>query len=315
MKENTSLPKVAVLLSTYNGEQYLREQLESIFGQESVNVILYARDDGSQDGTKQIIKEFSSANRIVQLDDGRNLGPGLSFMELLYSAAEDRSIDYFAFADQDDIWLPDKLKAAIDKIAEHDADRPVLYSSNQYLYIDGEKSGCRYTEPQTTELIPHITKNTISGCTFVLNRALARAIADTEHADWRIIKFRLHDAWVMLAAIVCGDVIYDETPHILYRIHQNNTVGIRGISVKQRADRLRRLYKKKYDSNSRMITAQQLLRSFPDADREHKRVLELFANYQNSWKDKNALAFNKQIRKNCGEKPWMFTVKTIINFV
>lgn len=92
--------KVAVLLSTYNGSKYIKEQIDSILSQEGVNIDIYIRDDESTDETVNIIYEYKSNN--IFLTEGKNIGVGNSFMELLYSVPE--IYDYYAFADQDDIW-------------------------------------------------------------------------------------------------------------------------------------------------------------------------------------------------------------------
>ena len=101
------MDKVAILMSTYNGEKYLDEQIGSILAQEGVDVTLYIRDDGSSDRTAEIIKYYCKRYHNVSFTQGENLGVGNSFMQLVYDAKD--VYDYYAFADQDDIWLRDKL--------------------------------------------------------------------------------------------------------------------------------------------------------------------------------------------------------------
>lgn len=308
-------PIVAVLLSTYNGETYLREQIDSIFKQDNVEVKLFVRDDGSKDSTLEILNEYSQLYPIEIIVDGENVRPGESFMRLVYKYADLPDIDFYAFADQDDIWFPNKLFTAISSIRNNDMSIPVLYSSNQYIYTDGDNKGLRYNCPQRIDLISHMTRNTISGCTFVFNKALAQLLAHSDRPDRRIIRYRLHDAWIMLVAIVCGQVIYDENAYMLYRIHSNNTVGVREESFSERLKKLKRLFVKQDDANIRLITARELLRIFPDISEEDKRVISLFADYQNSCRDKFALAFNKDILNNIGESPLSFSTKVLFNFV
>ena len=107
------LPFVSVLMSTYNGEKYIREQIESILNQKKVKVHLLIRDDGSQDSTIEIVKEYANKYPNVSVYAGKNIGIGNSFMELLRNAPE---ADYYAFADQDDVWLDGKLERAIELI-------------------------------------------------------------------------------------------------------------------------------------------------------------------------------------------------------
>lgn len=309
------LPSVAVLMSTYNGEKYIREQLDSLFAQREVDVRLFVRDDGSTDNTIGILEEYSRERPISIWVDGENVRPGESFMRLVYKCADIPDIEYYAFADQDDIWLEDKLIIAITAMRRYAGEEPILYSSNQYLYVDGVIKGDRHKEPQKTGLISHMTKNTIAGCTFVFNKALAQIVSSNDKPDQRILKYRLHDAWLMLFAIACGHVIYDETSHMLYRIHGENTVGVRKVSVKERLNRLERYFVKRDDSNLRMITAQELLRLVPKLPTEKETVLKMYADYQKSWKNKKKLAFNREIRANCAENPNVFTIKVLTNFV
>lgn len=309
------IPTVAVLMSTYNGEKYIREQLDSIFKQENVHVRLYVRDDGSTDNTVNIIKEYSEHYPIELYVDGENVRPGESFMRLVYKYAETPGVDYYAFADQDDIWCPEKLKIAIAKVVKFNNDIPVLYSSNQYIYKDGINCGNRHKEPQRIDLISHMTKNTIAGCTFVFNKSLAQLVAKSRKPDYRILKYRLHDAWLMLVAIACGKVIYDDSSHMLYRIHSENAVGVKKVSVFTRLEKLKRFFVKRDDANLRLITAKEMLRIFPQIPKDKKRILFLYSEYQKSWKRKKALAFNKKIKANCAENPHIFTIKVLMNFV
>ena len=93
--------KVAVMMSTYNGELYIEEQIESILQQPGVDVFLYIRDDGSSDGTLRILQKYSSTDK-VHIQYGKHIGIGNSFMELLWSLPD--TYDYYSFSDQDDIW-------------------------------------------------------------------------------------------------------------------------------------------------------------------------------------------------------------------
>ena len=309
------MPTVAVLMSTYNGEKYIREQLDSIFNQDDVAVKLFVRDDGSTDSTVGILREYMQRFPIEIILDGENVRPGESFMRLVYKYADEPGIDYYAFADQDDIWLPDKLSVAIEKIGKSGVSVPTLYGSNEYIYTDGGNKGDRHKTPQRVDLISHMTKNTIAGCTFVFNKALAQLVSGAERPDPRIIRYRIHDAWMMLVAIVCGRVIYDEISYMFYRIHNENTVGVKEMSFSVRLDRLKRCFAKRDDANLRLITAKELLRLFPQMDEDNKRVLRLYADYKNNWKSKKALAFNKEIKANCAENPTAFTIKVLMNFV
>ena len=108
---------VQVLLSSYNGEKYIREQLDSILAQEGVNIQLLIRDDGSTDGTNSILTEYEQRCDNISVIYGINVGVIQSFFLLLEQAG---SYPYIALADQDDVWLKQKLKRAIEKIKKEE---------------------------------------------------------------------------------------------------------------------------------------------------------------------------------------------------
>lgn len=126
---------VCVLLSTYNGEKYLEEQLNSLIKQEDVELRILVRDDGSKDRTHEILDKWQKRGHINWYE-GKNKGAAQSFMDLIYNAPE---ADYYAFCDQDDVWLPEKLKVAIDKIRESNEAMPCMYISSTFWWI----SNCR----------------------------------------------------------------------------------------------------------------------------------------------------------------------------
>lgn len=93
---------VSVLLSTYNGEKYLREQLDSLLVQQGVDLRIIARDDGSKDTTVEILKEYAGKDTRVSFFEGKNVGPAQSFFDLIMKSPDS---DYYAFCDQDDVWI------------------------------------------------------------------------------------------------------------------------------------------------------------------------------------------------------------------
>ena len=108
---------VAVLLSSYNGETFIRDQIESILhqvGDFSLHLII--RDDGSIDCTKNIIETIAKENSNISIYEGKNIGVNASFYELIKIAPK---VDYYAISDQDDIWLPEKLQIAISALEEN----------------------------------------------------------------------------------------------------------------------------------------------------------------------------------------------------
>ena len=128
-------PKVNIIVSTYNGSKYIREQLKSLFDQSYPNIDIYVRDDGSDDGTLDILKEYE-ASGTVTLIRGENLGFCGSFMELL--RLTDKG-DFWSFCDQDDIWYPDKVALAVKWLERQKQEEPLLY----YSLSEMAGSNCR----------------------------------------------------------------------------------------------------------------------------------------------------------------------------
>ena len=205
---------VNVLMSTYNGERFLKEQIDSILAQQKVDVRLTVRDDGSSDGTKRILGEYGKA---LDWHVGKNLGPARSFMELLENAG---AADFYAFADQDDYWMPEKLKVATDMM--HSAENvPALYFSRTQLTDAFLRPT---TIVQTAPLLTigeSLVYEFIPGCTMVMNSRMRDMVA-----RYKPNYIPMHDVWIYSVAQAVGAKIYfDKTPHILYRQHDNNTIG------------------------------------------------------------------------------------------
>ena len=301
--------RVAVLMSTYNGEKYLREQMDSLLRQTGVSVELFVRDDGSTDGTIDILKDYLKKNPNIHLKFGKNVGVGNSFMSLVSSVPD--NFDYYAFSDQDDIWLDDKLSKAIEKIGI--IEKPVLYCSNQTLVdSDGKKIGVRFNKVPNISTEKILVHNKVTGCTMVWNRNL-QAILSTHIPSENMLRNRIHDVWVAMVASVCGKIIYDVQGYFLYRQHESNVVGAKentGIDVLK--EKIKKLNNKKY-RNGRSLLAKEMVKLFP-TEVTKKNMLIIAA-------DAHSLAGKKKIIKHCkdfveysGEKEVDFIFKVVLGF-
>ena len=134
------IPTICVMLSAYNGENYINEQIDSILSQQNVNVLLYIRDDGSTDKTWEIISHFTHTYKNVRILKGENVGWEKSFLKLVDSAP---NADLYAFSDQDDAWLPDKLERAYQTI-QNEKNSIVLYGSNVWVTDEKLNKKCTY---------------------------------------------------------------------------------------------------------------------------------------------------------------------------
>ncbi len=217
--------RVAILLSTYNGEQFLGDQLESLVRQTLTDWVLYWRDDGSTDGTVAVMQGFMAgpgAGRCHAVSSPRGrLGPTSSFMALLRSAVlADADLGAVAFADQDDVWLPEKLERAV--AALRSDPRPTLYCSRQILVDKAlHRIGVSAALRRPPQFPAALTQNVATGCTVVLNPAAARLVAGSHPPA-----ATLHDWWSYLVVSASGGrLVADATPTVLYRQHGGNAVG------------------------------------------------------------------------------------------
>lgn len=210
-------PTVTVLMSTFNGEKYILEQLESIRNQEDVEVSLCIRDDGSSDNTIQIINEYmEKVDFKISLLSGENVGPAESFLNLI--AECNSNTMYYALSDQDDIWKSNKLIRAINKLGDYQ-EKALYYSSTDLVDCNG-----KYLETKHYHLIGKkdvFFEYVGSGCTFVYTRGLQQILS-----QYKPKNVYMHDTWLLTVAAFLGKLIYDDKAYILYRQHDSNVVGI-----------------------------------------------------------------------------------------
>ena len=229
---------IAVLMSSYNGKQYIKQQIQSILDQKcDLEVDIYVRDDGSTDGTREILQQYAQEG-VLHWYTGENLKPAKSFMDLLSHCPQH---DFYAFCDQDDYWKPEKLQAGTDLI--RDITVPAFSFANARL-VDRDLKDLGRSVYRTT---PHTDLPTIScaggilGCTMVLNHALAELFR-TKPVPEKLI---MHDFYVALVcALAGGEIRYDPTPRMLYRQHGNNVIGVSRNKLTALKNRMKTISKK-----------------------------------------------------------------------
>ena len=300
------MKKVTVLMSTYNGEKYIREQIESILQQEQVEVQLIVRDDGSKDDTLKIITECGGGR--IQVIEGSNLGPVLSFMELIDEA--DINTDYFAFADQDDIWMPDKLARAAEMI-EQTGKKCVLYASNQTVADqDGNALHERYHADPPVDLLNIIDSNWMAGCTMVFDKELMQ-ILQSHQPDPGFIQTRMHDTWVAAVAACVGTIVYDSESRMLYRQHTDNVVGSEKGSLAERISARIRMKKDAQGGAYHLTFANELDRVFPEAIKKEARyVIRLYQN-TDSLRGKIGFLASRYFQKRYYRSKFSFALKLL----
>jgi glycosyltransferase involved in cell wall biosynthesis len=227
-----SASSVAVLLCTYNGGRYLTEQLESIADQQGAQVHIYVSDDGSTDQTLHLLDRFLARGGKLSIRKGPGRGYVANFLSLICSPIE---ADYFAYADQDDVWDPDKLSRALAALSSVPDEMPAVYCSRTRLVNDmGKFIGLSPLFRRPPVFANSLIHNVGGGNTMVLNRSardLLRAAGLVDVAS--------HDWWTyILVAGSGGAIIYDPHPSMCYRQHDGNLIG----SNMSWRDRLNRFY-------------------------------------------------------------------------
>lgn len=210
-------PRVVVLMSTYNGERYVAEQLRSILAQLPLSSRVQIRDDGSSDNTVAAIQALGDPR--VTVDAGANVGFGASFLTLL--SRVDPDTELVLFCDQDDVWLPEKVERARAALAPLAAG-PALYASAQLL-VDAELRVLHATPrwPQPPSFAGALTENIVTGCTAALNNAALRLLQRAGVPAG----VHFHDWWLYVVISAFGTVIHDDEPTLMYRQHGANQIG------------------------------------------------------------------------------------------
>lgn len=298
------MKKVLVLMSTYNGTTYLAEQVDSILQQTDVQVELLVRDDGSTDGTQDFLQQQQECGRLNWYQ-GENVGPAQSFLSLLRDAPQ---ADYYALADQDDVWLPQKLSTAIQHLANAPQATPALYFG-QTLPVDSHLQPLPYVPltPCRTlgEALIHYF---VGGNTMVLNHDLRQWV--NRHTPQHI---EMHDVYLYALALALGSqVVFDPTPHILYRQHSGNVVG----SPKSQfwGDWKKRLHRILHQQELRSHMAIEIWKGYaPHLKDETRNLLHDFVEAKRSFKARLALLSDSRLRCSHPATQRMFRIALLLN--
>lgn len=218
---------IEVLLATYNGQAFLTEQMNSVLAQEGAELRVLARDDGSSDGTAEILERYARGfpERVTILHSPGRLGGRGSFGWLLDQA----QAPYVAFCDQDDVWASNKLRTLLERMqrleSELGKDTPLLVHSDlsvvglNLLPIHSSFWSYSGINPARQELQQLLVKNTVTGCASLANRALIEKARPVPH------EAVMHDHWLALVAATFGRIEIVSESLVAYRQHSNNTVG------------------------------------------------------------------------------------------
>jgi glycosyltransferase involved in cell wall biosynthesis len=229
--------KIYILLATYNGEKYLREQLNSLFKQSYSNWLLWTHDDNSKDNTVEILRSYSDKfpDKIKFLDDNISCGGAKENFAYLLNKIDD-NYDYIMFCDQDDVWLQDKIEVTLNKILEveeKNGSKPILIHSDlkvvdEYLHTISD-SMFKYQKLNLSNqysLTNISIENIVTGCTMMLNKRLVQQVKNIPK------EAIIHDWWISIIALKNKGIIeFVNSSTILYRQHSSNTIGSKQIKL------------------------------------------------------------------------------------
>ena len=215
---------IDIVVTTYNGEKYIAEQLESLLAQTYPYIRILIHDDGSVDGTEKIVREYMQKDsRIHWYKNPRNLGYVFNFLRGVKRA----EAEYVMLCDQDDIWNVDKVEVTLKKMKKTEEERrdvPVLVFTDAEIY-DGRIGKKRSFQQEShyctkkVDIAPLLMENKCIGCTVMVNRALVERLSHLPKA------IRVHDWWMALIAAGFGRVVYLDEMTLKYRQHENNEIG------------------------------------------------------------------------------------------
>jgi len=234
---NATSPLILVLLPVYNGEQFLAEQLNSILSQTHKHIRIILRDDGSSDHSSAMLAEYAARYpQQIQMvrDDMGNLGAAAGFSLLMQRALSavdaqpEQSPVYFALADQDDVWHPEKLDVCLQRLLREESTTPglplLVHSDLRVVDREGTElapSLMRFQglNPERRTFPAQLVSNTVTGCTTLMNRPLLeKALPVPPQA-------MMHDWWLSLVASCFGRLCYINAAQVDYRQHGLNTIG------------------------------------------------------------------------------------------
>jgi glycosyltransferase involved in cell wall biosynthesis len=304
-------PLVAILMGTKNGQQFLAQQLDSLGAQTHQNWVLIASDDGSSDDTLRILKAYQAkwpAGKLIIKE-----GPKQGFCVNFLSLACDPNIkaDYYAFCDQDDVWLPTKLEVALQIITQYQEENvPYVYSGRTtYVNENLKKVGCSplFAFPRTfrNALIQSIA----GGNSMVFNQGAKNVLEKVG-----VVQHPSHDWWLyQLVTGVGGEVFYDPMPQVLYRQHKNALVGGNN-SFMARVERISIVFKGEFrrwgDQNISLLCAAkpllthgsketlELFKKMRDAKlKDRFRLMEVAGLYRQTWRGTISLLLAALLKK------------------
>jgi len=276
---------VSIIIATYNGEKYIAEQIDSILKSSYQDVEIYICDDGSQDGTMDILREYEDKYPdIIHVNQNeKNLGVTLNFLEAICRT----TTDYVMLCDQDDVWKIDKIAMTLKRMRHMEAqlDKKLamaVFTDAKVVdaglnTIDDSFFKSSHLNPRKTDLPHLLMENKLIGCTIMINASLRKVIQGFDLPVYA----KLHDGWIGLIASSIGKIGYIDETTLLYRQHENNVVGNQTF-ISYIKDRMSSLKKQKEALNILQRQAQEFLYLYGSIiSDDNKVIISKFANLSN----------------------------------
>ncbi len=208
-------PLISIAMATYNGEKYLKEQLESIYNQTYKNIEVIVTDDCSVDKTVEILEQYAKSCGLKYIVNEKNLGFVKNFEKVLSLC----NGDYIALADQDDIWCKDKIEILLKNISGH-----LMVHSDAMLIDDKgeiiEESFTKQNKKKVYQTVQdYLFINNVTGCTCMIDKTLLKKALPIPS------KFGVHDYWLAVIASTQDSIAYVDKPLVKYRQHDDNQIG------------------------------------------------------------------------------------------
>lgn len=287
------MDSVTIYMSTYNGAAYLEEQIQSILNQHNVDINLIIRDDGSTDETKILLKKYEAQENIT-VYYGENLGYANSFLSLISS---DYLSDYYGFADQDDVWEPNKVKTAIERLK--DFNPYSLYASSlKIVDQDLVPVSTKKFNDMKCSIGSVLSRNRLAGCTMVFKKELNDVLAEDIASILKENKYNYgHDGWVVLYSLLMnGNIVIDDDSHIKFRRHSGTVTNVSAGVIKRIKNEWYIFLNKE---NKRVRLAEFLLeKSKKFHSIEALRILKNIVNYRHNILIKIGLLLGNEINSN-----------------
>lgn len=261
--------KVAVIMSTYNGEKFVKEQMDSILNQSYKNIEIIVRDDGSKDSTVQIVKEYQKKYKNIELYEGQNLGFIKSFFELLKLS----EADYYAYADQDDIWIENKIELAVNSLNELDDTKPNMVFGNSDYYNENMEFIGYGEKNRKYSFLKSLFSCIGQGMTMTVNKKTRDMIIENMPKSCFF-----HDWWTYILCVSMGNVAYNNVTTVKYRRRKQNATSEGQGYIRLLIWRIKNLLFKNgmRDIKQQMINFKEIY--YNELSEENKNILDLFSN-------------------------------------